>query len=159
MNSKRFFRTILLLILCFIFVASARLDAQDDSYHNALGLRGGALSGITFKRFQFPPTGVIEGIVGFNYTNGRMLSITGLYEYHFFISYRVNFYAGAGLSVAFNRNDFELPLEAIVGVEYNVETFPIQFSLDYKPAYRLFDKQFVFNEFALSARFYIDSLL
>ncbi len=149
--------TSILFFFIFLFGTSSPLQAQDDSYHNALGVRGGPISGITYKRFQFPPTGVLEGILGFNYANERMISLTALYEHHFFMSYRMNFYAGGGLSIAFNKNDFELPVEGIVGIEYNLETFPINFSLDYKPAYRIFDKKFVFNEFALSARFFIDS--
>ena len=151
------YKCILVLLLSISCVANT--TAQDDSYHHAAGIRGGlGVSGVSFKKFQFPPTGVLEGIVGYNF-NHRMISVTGLYEYHLFLSYRMNLYAGGGLSVAFNNNDFELPIEAIIGIEYNVETFPINFSLDYKPAYRLFDKKFAFDEFALSVRYFLDGVL
>ncbi len=138
------------------FFISNDLAAQDDSYYHALGLRGGPMSGISYKRFVFPPAGVIEGILGFNFTNGRVTTLTGLYEHHFFLSYRMNFFAGAGVTIGGGNNTFVLAPEAIIGLEYNVETFPLNFSLDYKPTYRLFDNEFLFNEFALSIRYILN---
>jgi len=149
-----FFRIVLIILFAAV---SQDIKAQDEYIHS-LGIRGGQLTGITYKRFFFPPNGVLEGIVGvnFNYDNERLISLTGLYEYHVFINYRINVYAGAGLSLAANANNFEMTGETIFGIEYTVETFPINFSLNYKPGYRLFEKRFIVNEFALSARYILD---
>lgn len=142
------------LLLVAFFFAAPNLQAQ-DAYFHSIGLRGGPIGGVSYKRFQFPPRGVLEGIVGVNF-NERWGTITGLYEHHFFINYRLNWYGGGGVTFAFGRNDFDIVAETILGVEYTVETFPLNFSLDYKPGYQLFNGQFVFDEFALSIRYILD---
>ena len=147
MKKIKCFCLVLCCCLCFSFTA----DAQDN-YSEALGFRGGPLSGISYKRFiGLHP--VIEGIVGFNFTNGRLISVTGLYEYHNFINYNANYFFGGGLTIAANSNDFNTAAELILGFDYTFTKVPVNFSLDYKPNYKIFDNKFIFNEFALSLRY------
>ncbi len=147
----------LLKISLFLFLAffTKNEAVAQDAYIHALGVRGGPTTGVSYKRFFFPPRGVLEGIAGFNF-NERWVTVTGLYEHHFFINYRMNWYGGGGVTFAFGQNDFDIVGEVILGLEYNVETFPINFSLDYKPGYQFFNKALVFDEFALSIRYILD---
>ena len=138
------------------FIATVAFNGNaQDAYGRSLGIRGGTPTGVSYKHFlEF--AGAIEGIVGYNFMNGRVFTITGLYEHHFFINYNLNFYAGGGLSIAFRGDDFRLILEAIGGIEYVFPRFPMSFSLDYKPAFNAFDTELYFNEFALTLRYILD---
>lgn len=147
-NTFFIFFVIMIVSSCFL----NDLKAQ-DAYTHAAGLRGGPLVGISYKRFILPPGGVIEGIAGFNFQNGRVFSLTGLYEQHFFITYQLNWFVGAGATFLGNKNTFDIAADAIIGLEYMIEALPINLSLDYKPAYRFFDGQIIYNEFALSIRY------
>ena len=125
-----------------------------DAYERSIGIRGGPLGGVTYKQFlEF--AGAIEGIVGYNFQNGSITTLTGLYEHHFFINYNTNFYAGGGLTLGANKDIFRLHAEGIIGIEYVIERFPLSLSLDYKPAYNIFGNDFYFDEFAISVRYII----
>ena len=127
------------------------LRAQDN-YINAIGIRGGPLVAASYKHFIGVPS-VIEGLVGMNFTNDRLITFTGLYEHHFFITYHLNWYAGGGLTLAFDNNDFRFGVDAIVGIEYTMPEFPLNISFDYKPLYDLLDQKTQLNEFGISARY------
>jgi len=111
---------------------------------------------VTYKRFVWPVNGVIEGIAGFNYLNGRTYSFTGLYEHHLFITYNLNFFGGGGTTLAFNKDTFRWMAEAIVGVELLLDTMPLLISIDYKPGWSILNNKFVFNEAALSVRYILN---
>ena len=128
---------------------------SQDLYKQGLGIRGGFLSGVTYKHF-LDFAGAIEGIAGFNFKNGRVVTLTGLYEHNFFLNYNTNLFAGGGLTLGFNDHDFRAIAEGIVGIEYLIPRFPLSFSLDYKPAFNIFDVKPYFNEFALSIRYIIN---
>lgn len=145
-----------ILIICLIFFTSS-LHAQ-DAYVQSIGVRAGPYSGVSYKKFIGVP-GAVEGIVGFNFLNGRTYLVTGLFEYHIFISYRLNVYGGAGIDIGGGRplgadkGIFRLGADAIVGAEYTFERLPFNFSVDYKPVYQIIQGEFFFNEFALSIRY------
>ena len=142
---------ILKLIFFLTLFSTGTLMAQ-DAYEQSIGVRGGPLGGVTYKHF-LGFAGAIEGIVGYNFQNGRMGTFTGLYEHHFFINYQTNFYAGGGLTFGAKKDVFRVHAEAILGIEYLIERFPMSLSLDYKPAYNIFGNDFYFDEFALSVRY------
>lgn len=142
-----------LLILFVILASLVSSQAQDEAYISSIGLRGGPLSGVTYKHFVWPVSGVIEGIVGFNFQNDRTISFTGLYEHHLFINYYINVYGGGGTTLAFNSDTFRWQAEAIVGIELLVGSLPILISLDYKPGWSILENKFIFTEAALSARY------
>ena len=143
----------LLFLTFFIFAFTLSSQAQDEAYTDAIGIRGGPLTGITYKRFFWPVNGVFEGIAGFNFLNGRTASFTGLYEYHLFINYNINVYGGGGTTIAFNANDFRWIAEGIVGIELLVDTLPILISVDIKPGWSILDSDLVLSEAALSVRY------
>lgn len=142
-----------LIIVCAVLLLSwgTQLSAQED-YQHGIGLRAGNLSGVTYKHFfTFPHA--IEGIVGFNFENGRLATLTGLYEYHIFINYQLNAFFGGGITLGANADEFRLLGEAIAGIEYRIPNFPLSFSLDLKPSFHIFDSRFFFNEYALTVRY------
>jgi len=143
---KTFFLTI------FLTAAIAKFSIAQDAYEKSIGIRGGVPTGVSFKHFlEF--AGAVEGIFACNFTNDRVFSLTGLYEYHFFLNYDTNFFVGGGLSLGANKDEFRVTAEAIGGIEYVFPRFPMSFSLDYKPAFNIFDPEFFFNEFALTVRY------
>jgi len=142
----------LLLIISFLFTTLVATKAQ-DAYIDAIGLRGGPLAGVTYKHFVWPVSGVIEGIVGFNFLNDRTVSFTGLYEHHLFINYNLNVFGGGGTTLAFNSSTFRWQAEAIIGAELLLDTMPLLISIDWKPGWSILDSEFVFTEAALSVRY------
>lgn len=148
MKSK--YRWTFLLILSFCW-STTTIQAQ-DAYGKSIGVRGGFLSGVTYKHF-LDFAGAIEGIVGYNFENGRVVTVTGLYEHHFFLNYQTNIYAGGGLTLGANSNTFRTIAEGIIGIEYVMPRYPVSISLDYKPAFNIFGTEFLYNEFALSVRY------
>ena len=145
------------ILLCF-FMALALLpgDASGQkAYVDAIGIRAGNLGGISYKRFIGLPSAV-EGVLGYNYQNGRLVTLTGLYEYHLFLTYELNFFAGAGLTLGVGNSETRLLGEAIGGIEYTVPNFPLSFTLDFKPAFHIFNSEFFFNEYALTIRYLLN---
>lgn len=140
--------------LIFFLASFLTINAQDN-YKHSIGLRGGPLIGVSYKNFIWPINGVLEVIGGFNFVNGRHVSLTGLYEHHLFINYSTNFYGGGGISFGNNNEQFFLQLETIVGIEYLLDFVPFNVSLDYKPGYSIIDNRLVFNEFGVSLRYII----
>ena len=139
----------------FLITAITEDAKAQDAYGSGIGIRGGTPTGVSYKHFlEF--AGAVEGIFGYNFMNGRVFSLTGLYEHHFFINYNVNFFAGGGLTLGANSDEFRLILEAIGGIEYVIPRFPMSFSLDYKPAFNTFGTELYFNEFALTIRYILD---
>ena len=141
----------LIIALLFLLGNGTTLQAQ-DAYVQAAGIRVGPLTGISYKRFV-TFAGTVEGILGYNFTNGRTYSLTGLYEQHFFLTYQLNAFAGAGLTLGGNKDDFRLLGEAIAGIEFTFSDFPLNFSLDYKPAFHIQESELFFNEFAFTIRY------
>ena len=77
------------LFTLIIFIFSFGHSFAQDNYVNAIGMRGGNPTGVTYKHF-IGRYAVIEGIAGitFSYNNPSNkklgVSLTGLYEYHFY---------------------------------------------------------------------------
>lgn len=141
----------ILLCLSFVLFVCMTISAQDN-YEQSIGLRGGSLSGVTYKRF-LDRFAAIEAIAGYHFGNGKVPSLTGLYEYHFFISYQLNWYAGGGLSLGANQDSFRTTVEAIIGLEYTTSNFPVSFAIDYKPGYEIINNEIIYIDFALSLRY------
>ncbi len=142
--------TKVLFILFILLIAPRDISAQDN-YIESIGVRGGPIAGVTYKRFLGVP-GAIEGVAGFNF-NGRLFTLTGLYEHHIALGYHLNVYGGGGLSLAFNASEFRLPLEGIIGMEYTMPEFPVTVGIDYKPSFNILKLDLFWNEFGIFARY------
>ncbi|MBT3384337.1 MAG: hypothetical protein HN778_08855 [Prolixibacteraceae bacterium] len=152
--------TILTLILAFIITTS--VSAQD--YETGIGFRGGLSNGITVKHF-ISKTSALEGILS---SRWQGFNITGLYEIHnwSFDTPRLNWYYGFGGHIGF-WNGYEnhpwfketgsysvIGIDGIIGIEYNIETIPINISLDWKPGINIIGYSgFWGDELAFSVRF------
>jgi hypothetical protein len=142
-----------ILIICFVLVGTNAAEAQKglaintNSYQNAIGLRAGPTSGLTFKHFM--GNNAIEGILGFWHSG---FSLTGLYEVHASAGVPgLKWYYGGGGHIAAQpsnyyyrtyRNDYyyryrdqgvAIGVDGIVGLEYKIKPIPFAISLDIKP--------------------------
>lgn len=134
---------------------------------NAIGLRGGWGTGITFQHYVAEDRAV--ELIAHSRWRGFML--TGLYEVHkpFFDVEGMQWYYGVGAHVGFWRyfkdgpkwysDEWEgtrtvIGADAILGIEYFFEEIPFQVSADWKPAINLFGYSgFWGDEAALSIRY------
>lgn len=135
------------MVACLL-ISSGEVFSQRGMLDNAIGLRFGLGSGLTYQHFRTDHD-VIE-IIGMQRYGG--LSVTGLYEMHN-QAFRVRgfkWYLGAGGHAAVygkrsvlhdGRPDNTvtvLGLDGIVGLEYFLKSVPIQISVDWKPAINLY---------------------
>lgn len=138
-------------IVAFTIIAVVTANGQSinsPNYNNAIGLRGGYPSGLTFKHFSNSNT-AWEGILGVWY---RAFSVTVLYEKHanaFDVSGMRWYYGGGGHIAAstsdrfhdnrdryyyrYNEDHAAFGIDGIVGLEYKIPPIPFAVSLDLKP--------------------------
>ena len=135
----------IVLGIMLLMAFSVSVDAQN--YNTGIGFRGGLSNGFTIKHF-ISSNSAIEGIVAGRW--GGIL-ITGLYEFdNEFNTPGLNWYYGAGGHVGiwntpkhaswWVEGDVSSPIigvDAVLGIEYTFDNFPISISLDWKPAINL----------------------
>ena len=150
-----------ILVGClFLFFAYSSAFSQEHS--NAIGIRAGLPTGITYKRF-FNEKSAIEGILG---TRWRGVSMSLLYEYHketnIYPGLRWYFGGGAALGFYDNQspwvigNDYKtiFGLEIVLGIDYTFAEIPLNLSFDWTPLYNIIGyTDFDLLQFALSVRF------
>jgi hypothetical protein len=130
-----------LFVLLFL---SLSVNAQD--YKTSLGLRIGYPYGATVKHF-LSKTDALEGILASSYGG---LTITGLYENeHWTGKYPgLNWYWGLGAHVGFwdagsnvhldsTYEGAVIGVDAVLGLEYTFDDFPLNLSLDLLPSVNL----------------------
>ncbi len=141
------------------------LVAQRGMLDNHIGVRFGLGSGVTFQH-RFTDAKYVELIALGRYGG---LSFTALYELHhpFFDVKSIKWYLGAGGHVGLYSdrarnfeneigNSITLGVDGILGLEYFFRDFPLQLSVDWKPAFNLFSTTHSFNEWdngAMSVRY------
>ena len=152
------------VIILFLIFTSFQAVSQD--YKNALGVRGGWPSGVTFKTF-IAPDRALEGILS-GYRGG--FEITGLYELHqqaFDVPY-LKLYYGPGMHIGLFSDNVLLPsyyhtrrgrgfllgLDAVLGIEYTFTEVPFVVGFDLKPALDLSPQPFLYLTSGLSVRWY-----
>lgn len=129
-----------IIAVLFLLFASAEVSKAQD-YSWALGLRGGVVSSGLTAKFSLDGTNAIESILSFS--NG--VSLYELYERHMpVIAPQFKLYYGGGINVgAWNykidenrrKSKFTAGLNAIVGLEYKVDSAPLAISVDYTPGF------------------------
>ncbi len=127
-------------------LAANPVAAQE--YVNGLGGRLGYTNGVTFKHF-FNETGAIEGIFSSKYSG---FLATGVVENHFPLAAVPHLYGyyGGGVHVGFWNAKWGKPpkwegndtytvagIDGILGMEYMLESLPLSFAMDWKPAVHL----------------------
>ena len=147
------------LIIAVLLVCGLNMSAQAD-YERAVGLRFGFHNGITYKQFLTS----ISAIEALAYFGNNSFNLTGLYEINnenAFQVDRLDWYYGAGGHIGFydsnseNGGDsFILGIDGIIGIEYNLEQAPFNFSLDWKPEINIIGRDnFIGESIALSLRY------
>jgi hypothetical protein len=121
------------IALFSVFLAFA---ANAQMYQTSVGLRMGYESGLTLKHFVGEKT-ALEGILSFGWY--RSMTVTGLYEVHneaFDIEGLLWYYGGGAHAALGNRNvtSFVAGIDGILGLEYTFRDFPVDLSVDWKPA-------------------------
>jgi len=117
------------------------------TYRNAIGIRAGGTSGITFKHF-LNSSDAIEGIlglwpnaIGITVLYERNVGIQGAPGLHFYYGGGAHFNAATGDYYAY-RDDYwyhyrhdgiGVGIDGIMGIEYKIPPIPMAISLDLKP--------------------------
>lgn len=128
----------LFFIGIFTLFFQGTLDAQP--YRNAVGVRAGYSSGLTFKHFTDREF-MAEGMALFNRDG---FQFTALYGYQFtpYAKERLYYYAGGGLHAGNWEEEFALGAAIAVGSEFAFRQAPVIIGLEWKPMinfYRVFD--------------------
>jgi hypothetical protein len=151
-------------LLLFSFLTVGNESFAQTDYKTAIGLRAGSGNGLTVKHF-ITDRNALEGIL---YARWNGLIVGGLYEVHRDIrdvrGLQWFYGGGAHLGTWNNRanprwgNPNEsytvVGIDGIVGLDYKIQTIPINLSLDWKPAFNFTGNAgFWGDEVALSIRY------
>lgn len=147
LKDKAKYTKVLIVLPLLLLGLSGALQAQD--YQTAVGLRAGLGSGLSVKHF-LNRYNAVEGMVESRWDG---INVTGLYEWQQgkLGEYGVSWYYGAGAHFGawnggspqpwFDENDRQVHhvfgVDGIIGMEYTFEDFPLNLSLDWKPAFNL----------------------
>ena len=120
------------------------INAQD--YNTGIGLRGGFENGLTVKFFTTEKV-AYEFILS---SRWRGFEATGLYEVHnvAFDTERLKWFIGFGGHIGFWNGDYThnywgtsgtnytvVGIDGILGLEYSLKEIPVNFGIDWKPAF------------------------
>jgi hypothetical protein len=130
--------------LILLFTAVVTITGYGQDYKTALGLRAGLPYGVTVRHF-INKENALEGILASRWTG---LVITGLYENESWLGNYpgLNWYWGVGAHAGFwdagtnpnvNTTGAVIGVDAILGIEYTFDEFPINLSLDLLPSLNL----------------------
>ncbi|MEX2511896.1 MAG: hypothetical protein WD398_03230 [Cyclobacteriaceae bacterium] len=139
------FKKLAIAVVALFLGLSVYNESSAQSYATSAGLRLGVTNGLTIKHFIKDNT-ALEGIIHSRY---RGVILTGLYEVHKDINdvRGLRWFYGGGGHVGFwgssigrydsYRNTTIIGIDGIIGLDYLFEDFPLNVSLDYKPAFNL----------------------
>lgn len=154
----------MILLWSAMLAASSAMDAQRGMLDNAVGLRLGLGSGVTFQHY----TNNRNAFEAIAYQRFGAANLTLLAEAHeqMFDVRGLRYFYGAGAHMwLFNRNSvlqdnvlrensYAFGVDAIVGIAYYLRSFPLQFSVDWKPGINLIGSHYIeWDSGGLSARY------
>ncbi len=124
-------------ILAFILFFSTQIDTQAQSSlpdDFELGIRLGDTFGSDFAIDAMMPFGgqTLHANIGFQ----DNLSLSAMYDFFDTIVDSFHWYYGFGAQVGF-FDDFTVAAAVEVGIEYEIQEFPITIGIDYRPAFDL----------------------
>lgn len=154
----------MMLVLTAVMAVTHSLEAQRGMLDNAVGLRMGLGSGVTFQHFT-SNRNAFEAIAYQRFGAANLTLLAEAHEQMFDVR-GLRYFYGAGAHVwVFNRNSvlqdnilrensYALGVDAIVGISYYLRSVPIQFSVDWKPGINLLGSHYIeWDSGALSARY------
>ena len=159
------------IVLLFAMITIST-TAQD--HYQAIGVRGGISSGITYKRF-LDNENAFEGILSFK-KGIRAILLKEFHQPRFSeFSENLYLYHGFGGHFGFLKDEFNsekieifnselhkspstpiIGLDALIAMEYRFETVPFVFALEYKPYFDLFGENILdlhMADFAFALRY------
>lgn len=138
--------------ILFIFVLFVTFVSTAQDYKTALGVRGGVMQAVTFKQF-ISQNAALELLGG---VRRNKMNVTLLYEIHSYNMFGVSnlsLFYGLGGHVGhyyFPRDDekmleslgdvFAFGGDLIIGMEYKIPNVPINFGVDFKPAFNIYPR-------------------
>jgi hypothetical protein len=127
----------IILTLAVIACSFTFAKAQD----NAIGLRFTNGAEVSYQRLLGSSNRleVNLGLEGFSF-DPFSLNVSGTYQWVWDLSALApgfNWYAGVGASVGMAGDIFSVGVHGNIGIEYNLKSIPLAFSLDYRPGYVL----------------------
>lgn len=119
------------MMMAALLVATLTVSAQD--YNWALGVRGGALSGLTAK-MNLDKTAIEAGLS----LDANFINIDATYQWQQpVITDGFHLYYGGGAYVGLAEQYIGVGAEGVVGLEYLIPNVPIAVSLDYRPTFNI----------------------
>lgn len=129
---------ILLLLIVFLFIGSAKINAQ--KYGAAGGLHADRHTvGIQYKH-RILETHTIDGLLAFSSTERYVKGTYNIHKRIFTKSF--NYFLGAGghigsIDVAADASGLFLGLDAVVGLEFKFPALPVVAAVDFNPTLHL----------------------
>jgi hypothetical protein len=153
-----------IMLWAAMLAATTGLDAQRGMLDNAVGLRMGLGTGVSFQHFT-SNRNAFEAIAYQRFGAANLTLLAQAHEQMFDVR-GLRYFYGAGAHVwVFNRNSvlqdnilrensYALGLDAIVGIAYYLRSFPLQFSVDWKPGINLYGSHYIeWDSGGLSVRY------
>lgn len=148
----------LMLAITIIIFSSATHSLVGQDYKSAVGLRAGTNFTLSYKQF-ISESSAFEGFGGITRTGGQSLLTAGVfYEIHNVVTSDIpnlKWYYGGGAFIALGRENISsnFALAAITGLEYVLETAPINLFIDATPYVSLTNDAAFDIEANIGARF------
>ena len=119
------------LVMAALMVATLSVSAQN--YNWAVGVRGGALSGLTAKK-NLGGNAIEAGLS----LDAHFFNVDATYQWQQpVIADGFHLYYGVGAYVGFAEKYVGLGAEGVVGLEYQIPNVPLALSLDYRPTFNI----------------------
>ena len=125
-------KRLMFISICMVLVQG---ELQAQPYKNAVGVRAGYSSGITFRHFTRREP-FLEGMALYNMHG---FQFTALYGYQFtpYAKKRLYYYGGAGLHAGNWQEEFSLGTAVALGAEFAFRKAPVIIGLEWKPMVNL----------------------
>jgi hypothetical protein len=124
------------MLLSVYHLQAQNKTAEAMSYKTAIGVRFWNGAGLNLKTF-LDEKNAFEATA---FLRKGSTTISGLYEFHGDLSSEGNFkwYIGAGANVSFIKatKGTVFGVGGVIGLDYKVKTMPLNFALDWQPAFQ-----------------------
>ena len=118
-------------VMAALLVSTLAVSAQE--YDWAIGLRGGALSGLTVKK-NLGANAIEAGVS----LDAYFTNVEATYQWQQpVITEGFNLYYGAGAYLGLATQYLGVGAEGVVGLEYKIPGAPIALSIDYRPTFNI----------------------
>ena len=153
-----------IFLMSVIVLTASASSGQRGMLDNAVGIRAGLGSGVTFQHFT-SNRNAFEVIAYQRFGAANLTVLAQAHEQMFDVR-GLRYFYGAGAHVwVFNKNSvlqdnilrensYALGIDAIVGMAYYLHSIPLQFSVDWKPGINLYGSHYIeWDSGGISARY------